>query len=377
MKKAIKLLSVVCVVALVLACALTANAAVPKPDTTVLVANEAKTAPVIDGKIDASYGEMAWDMKATDHKIGDYNLFPRSEAEFKGDMMAVRNIMRQQGYMAWDSKNFYLAVKCTDTFPLAASDSSVYWNATNIQVCIFSGGSDEVGTPGDSDAYFQTYFTLHWGGINAGKPFALFANEEKRSCLKTADITADKYAVSYEEGTGTLIWEIVIPWDSFVITGVTAEQKMDDFRIGVIQTSMAQGYLCNAFGEAYDLVYGKCVPVEFKAAPVQESTPVSSETTPVSSETTPVSSETTPVSSEDTPDSSEGTDVTSSDSSDVTSSDKTESKDDKTESKDDAKGDVVEEEKDYTAVIVIAIIAAVVIIGGVVAIILINKKKAE
>lgn len=335
MKKAIKLLTVLCVVAMVLSTVLCANAAVP----TALTIDEVKTSPVIDGKLDDVYGAAKWDQNATDLKVPEFNLFPRTEEEFTPEMKSVYNVMNMKGWLVYDSKALYIAVKAKDTFPKAADNNQKPWNSTNIQIVLYV----------DSSRYF---FTVAYEG--EGGKFGMF-NDATRSELDMAKMSIGKDVVC-TNNVGDLFYEVRIPFEAlYDINKIT---KDTDIRLGIVQTSYAQGYLCQAFGEAYGLQYDKLIPV----TPVPAAT-----TTTTPSQQQPTSS----VDSTAAPDADAGVDLggeTSSTVSDASSD---------VESKDDASATTseVEEGGNTTLIIILAAVGALIIIGAVVAIIIISKKK--
>lgn len=205
----------------------------------------AETAPVIDGVVDASYGEMQWDQSATDFEIGDYNLYPRTKQEWAYEQMQkTLNKMNMKGWLAYDKEGIYMAVEATDIFAMTNPIPQKYWNSTNIQVVMYI----------DSHRYF---FTLYYGENKK----AVFVNDSSRSDLDESKIF--EYTLketAFEDGI-KLCWEIKIPYEA--LYGSTRIGKTTDMRLGVVQTSMAYGfYSCQAFGEAYNLKYQTLVPVK-------------------------------------------------------------------------------------------------------------------
>lgn len=338
MKKAISLLTVVCLVAMLLSCTFCASAEVPKQ----LTIDEVKTSPVVDGKLDDVYGAHKWNQSATELTVGEQNLFPRSDDLFTPDMVAVRNVMNMKGWLVYDSEALYIAVAAKDTAPKVASDNSKYWNSTNIQVVLFV----------DSSRYF---FTVAYEGDNK----VSLHDDGDRSELDVDKMDVAKN-VAFTNNVGDLFYEIRIPFEA--LWDVDKITKDTDIRLGIVQTSMAAGYVCQAFGEAYGLKYDTMIPV----TPVPYVAPVVSTSTPASVDSTVA------------PDADAGVDLGGASSDIVSSADEVSSVDSEPESKEES-SDVTSvadtEEGGNSMMIILIVVGAVIVIGAVVAIILVSKKK--
>lgn len=234
MKKPVRILISLVVIAFVLM-TIPASAEVP----TKLTFTQVEKAPTFDGIIDDVYGEKIFDLKATDLKVGENNLFPRSQAELD-PLMDVYNVMQALGYAVHDKENLYLAFDIKDIAPKAASNSTEYWNSTNIQLIFYINQ--------------QLCF-----------PTIAFAGTDKVNVIGDArsEMDVSKIRAKFKDnGNGNFIYEIVIPW--VAVPDVKSLDDVDDVKFGFIQSSMAKGYICSAFGEPYDLKYNTLVPVTLK-----------------------------------------------------------------------------------------------------------------
>jgi len=325
MNKLFRIITAVCVLAMLLSCVLTANAAMP----TTITLTEVSKAPVIDGELDDVYGDVKWDLSATDITVGNYNLFPRTEEELE-PMKDAYNVMNMKGYFVYDKEGIYIAVAAKDVAPRAASNSEHFCYSTNIQVVLYVNSS-------------RNFFTVAY----TGEDKVNFINEENRSELDFSKMTANDYKFKNDD-KGNLFYEIKLPYEA--LYGVKSMDDIKDMRIGVVQTSMAYGYLCSAFGEAYDLDYERLLPVKVQA--LSGDAPVSNQTTTTTSEVV-----------DDATANTDGLDFSG--------------------SSEDEQSNVPEAEtpantapqKDYTMIIIFGVAAGVVLIVGVVAVILVNKKK--
>lgn len=242
--KKIRALSLVMVIILAF-CPFITPVSVQAAIPTQLSITYAKTAPVIDGVVDASYGEMQWDQSATDFEIGEFNLFPRLKEEWDLEQrQAILKKMNMKGWLAYDKEGIYMAVEATDILAMSNSDPQKFWNSTNIQVVIYI----------DSHRY---YFTLYYGENKK----AVLRDDKSRSDLDESKVV--EYTLketSFENGI-KLGWEIKIPYEA--LYNSSRINQNTDIRLGVVQTSMSYGYYsCQAFGEAYSLNYQTLVPVK-------------------------------------------------------------------------------------------------------------------
>jgi len=378
MKKIIALLTVVIIV--FSAMSFSVSAAVP----TELTITETKTAPNIKdgGVIDKAYGNKVFDIKGSDHSLDSQNLYPNKTREphlleeklVKDAIAAMRNI----GYMTYDKDNLYIACEVTDIAPKAASNNSEYWKSTNLQLVIFL--NQELNFP-----------TIAYEGKNKVKVWG-----DERSVLDYELVEA----TFTEKSQTKYIYEIKIPWNAF--PEVSSVDDVEEIKMGIVQSSMANGYVCSAFGEAYHLKYDKCIPVTLAKAgntssndkkpttSKQETTSSKQETT--SSKDTVSKDNANNTVSQNNPSSTPSTDNTDKNTASnkvdssanapttgtdiVTDGAETTSSQAPTESAGEGTTTVITEEgeKDWTPIIIIGIVAVVIIAGGVVAIILMNKK---
>ena len=359
MKKFIALLTVVILVFSVMS--FSVSAAVP----TELTITETKTAPNINdgGVIDKAYGNKLFDIKGSDHPLESGNLYPNKTREphkleekpVKDAIAAMRNV----GYITYDKNNLYIACEVTDIAPKAASNNSEYWKSTNLQLVIYL--NQELNFP-----------TIAYEGKNKVRVWG-----DERSVLDYEIVEA----TFTEKSQTNYVYEIKIPWEAF--PDVSSSSDVEDLRMGIVQTSMANDYVCSAFGEAYFLKYDKCIPVTMaKASGSSDKTPASSkqETTTSQKNETTSNKDTASKDNADKNTTSNkvdssanapttGTDIVTDESADATSSQTSENASEGTTTV------VTEEaEKDWTPIIIIGIVAVVVIAGGVVAIIMMNKK---
>lgn len=224
---------------------LSVNAEVP----TKLSISNTNISPVIDGVVDESYGDMQWDQKATDLKVPEKNLFPRTQAELD-TMIEAYNVMRMKGWLTYDNEGIYMAVEATDLSASTDYNSVQPWKSTNIQVVMYVEAS-------------RYFFTLSYGGNNK----AVLANDTMRSELDESEVTEYTVKETVLSNSVRLCWEIKIPYEAlWDISGITQDT---DIRLGVIQTSMAKGYCCQAFGNAFDLQYDTLLPVKVNYTPVK------------------------------------------------------------------------------------------------------------
>ena len=379
MKKIIALLTVVIIV--FSAMSFSVSAAVP----TELTITETKTAPNIKdgGVIDKAYGNKVFDIKGSDHSLDSQNLYPNKTREphlleeklVKDAIAAMRNI----GYMTYDKDNLYIACEVTDIAPKAASNNSEYWKSTNLQLVIFL--NQELNFP-----------TIAYEGKNKVKVWG-----DERSVLDYELVEA----TFTEKSQTKYIYEIKIPWNAF--PEVSSVDDVEEIKMGIVQSSMANGYVCSAFGEAYHLKYDKCIPVTLAKAgntssndkkpttSKQETTSSKQETTS-SKDTVSKDNANNNTVSQNNPSSTPSTDNTDKNTASnkvdssvnapttgtdiVTDGAETTSSQAPTESAGEGTTTVITEEgeKDWTPIIIIGIVAVVIIAGGVVAIILMNKK---
>ena len=325
------------------------SAAIP----TALTIKETKTAPNVNDKgvIDAVYGNPIFSYKATDIKVGETNLYPRTPEECAQVQDAI-NVMSNTGYATYDDKYFYMACVLKDLAPKASPNSAAPWQSTGIQLLLF------VNTE-------RSWTTFAYEGTNK---VGVFDDNKGRSVLDPDFVTASFYERSQTE----YVLEFKIAREGFPeIDGLADVQEL---KMGVVQTSMADttvdanvkkdgAYTCAAFGEAYELKYEKALPVTMVSANGSSNNGGSSTVT-----STITSTITTPGESDSTSAPSEGTAVDIGGSSSETTS--TES----SENSDQTTTVVQEGEKDWTMIIILAAVAGVIIIGGAVAIILLNKK---
>ena len=220
----------------------TASAAVP----TELNIYKTKTAPNINdsGKIEAVYGEKVFDIKASELSKDDQNLYPNTQREphmleDKGVKDAIK-VMRNIGYMTYDDDNLYIACEVTDVAPKAASNSAEPWRSTNLQLVMFV--NEEL-----------SFITVAYEGTNK-----VGVVNDRRSVMDYELVEA----TFFEKSKTNYVYEIKIPWESF--PEVTCADDVWYFKMGVVQSSMANGYVCAAFGEAYFLQAPKCVTVNLK-----------------------------------------------------------------------------------------------------------------
>ena len=359
----------------------TTSAAVP----TSLTIKETKTAPDINdgGKIDKVYGDKLFDIKATDHAKDSGNLFPSNYPNREGERLAEKGVqeaikvMRNIGYMTYDKENLYIACEVTDVAPKAAANNSEYWRATNLQLTMFV--NEELSFP-----------TIAYEGKNKVKVWG-----DDRSVLDYEIVEA-----SFTEKSQTnYIYEIKIPWKAF--PDVESYDDVWSFSMGLVQSSMANGYVCSAFGEGFFLDASKTIPVTL-AGLVKDNTANTSSETKTESKPKPstssknetasadksgdkeVSSNTSTVSSEKETNSSvnaptTGTDIVTQSSDNANGTTNVESSTDIDVS---ATGDTTtiiteEADRDWTPIIIIGVAALVIIAGGAVAIILLNKKPSD
>lgn len=219
-----------------------ASAAVP----TELNIYKTKTAPNINdsGKIEAVYGEKVFDIKASELSKDDQNLYPNTQREphmleDKGVKDAIK-VMRNIGYMTYDDDNLYIACEVTDVAPKAASNSAEPWRSTNLQLVMFV--NEEL-----------SFITVAYEGTNK-----VGVVNDRRSVMDYELVEA----TFFEKSKTNYVYEIKIPWESF--PEVTCADDVWYFKMGVVQSSMANGYVCAAFGEAYFLQAPKCVNVSLK-----------------------------------------------------------------------------------------------------------------
>lgn len=380
MKKIIALLTVIIIV--FSAMSFSVSAAVP----TELTITETKTAPNINdgGVIDEAYGAKLFDMKGSDHPLESQNLYPNKTREphlleeqpVKDAIAAMRNV----GYMTYDKENLYIACEVTDIAPKAASNSSEYWKSTNLQLVIFL--NQELNFP-----------TIAYEGKNKVKVWG-----DERSVLDYEMVEA----TFTEKSQTNYVYEIKIPWEAF--PDVKSSNDVEEIKMGIVQSSMANGYVCSAFGEAYHLKYDKCIPVTMaKASGSSDKKPASSNQATTSDKKEEASSNNNTAASENNNTASKDTDKNTASKNDKnntsskdknTASDKanssvnapttgteivTESTDStasqSTENQEGSTTVITEEaEKDWTPIIIIGIVAVVIIAGGAVAIIMMNKK---
>lgn len=344
MKRLIAL--VVCLILAVSVC-VTASAAVP----TALTFNEISTAPTLDGVVDAAYGSPVFDFSAKELPVGDKNLFMSdvmddgsisdtgtygaSDASVK-KFANTYNTMKTVAYIAYDSKNLYLAFDTTDVAPKASSNSAMPWRSTNFQLCMYVNQR-------------LAFFTVAYAGTNKVN----ICNDSRN------EFDVDVMKASFKEKSQTnFVYELVIPWSA--APGLKSAADVEDFRFGYVQTSMAEAYICTAVGEAWHQDYDKLVPVTMKALSGSTTTGTTGNASSEEDDTSAPQGGGTTVNVGDS--SSEDTDA----SSDITTG--------VTDKEDDGEQVVVEEEKDYTLIIILGAVAGVVLIAGVVAIILLNKK---
>lgn len=345
MNKIVKAISVLCVVFLLCSMLLGVSAA----SITNVELSKVSSAPVIDGALDAVYGQPKWDLSASSIQVGDNNLFPRTPEELEPYMEAYK-VMNMKGYFVYDDSGIYLAVAAKDKAPRAAANSAHFCKSTNIQVVMYVNSA-------------LVFFTMAYTGT--GKVDLI--NEPNRSELDISKIKSTDYTLSVKDagnGNFDLFYELKIPYSAFY--DVRGIEDIVDMRIGVIQTSMTYGYLCSAFGDAYDLKYDLLAPVTISktAAPVV-STPVqSTDTTQSAQPDTDTGVDFGGVSSEDA---SSVESVTDSEPESKIESENSENEGtDLSAPKDDSKGILVP--------VLIGVIV-VIAIGGVVAVLLLNKKK--
>ena len=241
---------------------------------------------------------------------------------------AVVGMLQTNCYFVYDEDGIYLGVEATDTLPKASSDSSEYWKSSNIQIVLYTNSS-------------RTFCTLAYAGTNKANLF----NDEKRSELDISKVKDYCVKETVSGGTTKLVWEIKFPYEAF--WDVKGMEDIAEMRLGIVQSSMAEGYACQAFGKAYGLVYEDLITVDINR-PADE--PVNSDAGKGGN--TIVSA---------TGDGVDLGDVT--DTEDKTADDKTTGAE--TPEDDNSK---------TTLIIILAAVAGVIVIGGVVAIILINKK---
>ena len=255
MKKIMALLTAVIIVCSLLT--FSTSAAVP----TELKIYKTETAPNISdsGKIDSVYGEKLFDIKATDFSKDDQNLYPNTQREphmlkdkgVKEAMAKMRNI----GYMTYDNENLYVACEVTDIAPKASANSAEPWKSTNLQLVMFV--NEEL-----------SFITVAYEGTNK-----VNVVNDRRSVMDYELVEA----TFFEKSKTNYVYEIKIPWESF--PEVTKADDVWYFRMGIVQSSMAKGYVCTAFGEAYFLQAPKCVPVKLEGAKNSGSATTSSEVT--------------------------------------------------------------------------------------------------
>jgi len=222
---------------------ITVTAEVP----TELSISYAETSPIIDGVVDSSYGDMQWNQSATDIPIGEYNLFPRTPEECE-PFKSVFNIMNMKGWLSYDADGIYMAVEATDLYAFAPVDSSEPWKSTHIKVVLYTNSS-------------CNFFTLSYDGKNKVNLY----NDSSRSCLDISKVTDYALSENISDNTTKLVWEIKIPYEA--LWNISSINEISDMRLGVIQTSMAYGYCCQAFGKAYSLVYSDLLPVTINPIP--------------------------------------------------------------------------------------------------------------
>ncbi len=340
MKKMFKILSVMCISLLLLACvagALTVNAAIP----TKLAFKQVTSAPKIDATIDSVYGEAVFDYRATDTPIGEWNVFPRTKEQMN-TVMDAYNAMRVAGYVVFDKDYLYMAFDVNDVAPKVADNSSKFYKSTNLQLVFFV--NENLG-----------YITAAYAGTNSVR---VFNDDGNRSTMIIDDIDCKLT----EKSKTNYIYEMRIPWKNF--HEIDTLSDVTDFKFAITQTSMgssgtyknAEGkqdtYVCSAFGKAYDLNYDSCLPVTLqKLASTGNSDGNSDADKPT----------------ESTPDGAVGSGV------DFGTDDDTQN--DKNSDDSDATSGDGESGNNNTLIIILAIIAVVVVAGGVVAIVLINKGK--
>ena len=334
MKKVIRLMSVICALVLVLSCTLTANAEWLKQPSTISIEKVSKTS-AIDGVIDDASGSKKWDQNATDIAVGEYDLFPRTPEEC-APFSNVFSVMNMKGYFVYDEEGIYLGVEATDTLPKAASDSSEFWHSSNIQIVLYTNSS-------------RTFCTLAYAGTNKANLF----NDEKRSELDIAKVKDYCVKETVSGGTTKLVWEIKFPYEAF--WDVKGMEDIAEMKLGIVQSSMAEGYACQAFGKAYSLVYEDLISVDIKRP--------AGETVNSNADSGNAGGNTIVSASGDGVDLGAAGETGSEVASDATADDTASS------------AAPAEDNSKTTLIIILAAVAGVIVIGGVVAIILINKKK--
>ncbi len=299
MKKFIALL-----VAVILVCSMmtfTTSAAIP----TELTITETKTAPNINdgGVIDAAYGEKVFDLKASELPKDSGNLYPSKMEGRDGEKLddpkvqAAIKVMRNIGYMTYDKDNLYILCDVTDIAPKASSNSAQPWKSTNLQLTMFV--NEELSFP-----------TIAYEGKNKVNVW-----NDPRSVLDFELVEA-----TFTEKSKThYIYEIKIPWEAF--PEVESADDVWYFRMGIVQTSMANDYVCSAFGEAYFLQAPKCIPVTLAKAN-ESGNNTSSESSSEQNNTTSstVSNNNTNTSSADKPSNNNSSATSSTDKNENTSS---------------------------------------------------------
>lgn len=339
-----KFLALIIAAAALFACTVPAYAALP----TALTFTEVKEAPKLDGEIDKAYGSSVFDFKATDIKVGDNNLFPRTQDELN-PIKSVYEKMHSVGYAVYDTNNLYLAFDVYDVAPKAAGNSSNHWLSTNIQLVFYV----------NSQLCFPT--------IAYTGPGKVKVTADSRSEMDFSKIKAS----FFEKETGHYVYEVVIPWSACY--EINSFKDVEDMRFGFVQTSMAgydlvggdeeKAYLTAAFGDAYDLQYDKLIPVSFKKLDSAVQNSNAGNNSGNTSGTDSGKSSVAP---------SEGVSVNAS-GSEVQSSVGSE-----TQGSGEQIIETEETEKKDNKLIIILIAAAVVIIGGgAAAIIILNKKPAD
>lgn len=380
MKKVFKIISVICAISVVLACAVsgfTVSAAIP----TKLTFTQVKKAPTIDASIDDIYGKPVFDFRATDTKtfnpsatagVDGFNIFPRQK-EWMDSVKDAYEAMRVKGYVVFNEDYLYMAYDVYDVAPRVAGNAAKFYQSTNLQLVFFV--NENLG-----------YITAAYAGTNAVR---VFNDDGNRSTMLIENIDCKLK----EKSKTNYIYEMRIPWSNFHEVETLAD--VTDFKFALTQTSMGSSgtynngsadtsYVCSAFGSAYALNYEHSVPVTLKK--LATSTGSNSNTVTddgddnknTNSGTTSKNDSATNnggtadsnagavgggvdfggnTQTESTPDATVGTDNN-------TATDNTAS---------DSAASDTEVEKDYTLVIILSIVAVLVIAGGVVAIILINK----
>ena len=330
-----------------------ASAAVPTAITT----REVSAAPKIDGVIDGVYGQKIFDVKATDHSFDSEknNFYPKTLDEYTKEMLAVRNVMRNIGYMIYDKDNLYLIFDVTDHAPKAAADSSKSWHSTSIQLLLWV----------NQERCWPTF--AYMGKSNDGKHYIkAFDDAENRCCL---DYSKIEYAFALNSET-SYTYEVKIPWTA--IPDVKNANDVKDLRMGVVQASMSAGYVCSAFGEAFSLKYNTSIPVTLQ--------PLSGAAATTSSKTDDTNSMTASVTSGAATQSTSGAGnddgtAPNSDGIDIKEGNTTQGNAANTQEHDTEETIIENQERSWTLIIILIVAAIVVIAGGAAVIFFMNKKK--